>query len=444
MTDTLCLYIDLYDYPLLISESKANQNILIESFIQHGYKIYEEILSRKNKEISNNIESTSEILCAKNDNTEDKKNNNTKKFIKNEIMNSINKLGDELNDKIMNIEHIMNLKISSFIKESTDIISNNIGSMNSSIDRLSGISFNSNIKGKSAERNLEEYLKSEYKYDVLENTSLSNNSGDFILHVNNIKVILESKVYKSDVNTEEVNKLKNDMINKNIKYAVMISFTSGIAKHSSFDIESYDDKHIIYISNPQNKYTNEQIYNEISLSIRIINLLSVRSYNSTIKIDKDKIAECTEKFRNIIDGFMKLKINMNNVKKELEETITMLNEIEINFRTNLKDITNEIQNCIEINEWKKIAIPDWLNKRVNDKKYKVYCMIFDVCNQLSLDVNINSTEEQLLLSKDSINLGYIKLLKTKTIFVKECKHEIMLELSYDSSETLTKLILLKI
>ena len=29
----------------------------------------------------------------------------------------------------------------------------------------------------------------------------------------------------------------------------------------------------------------------------------------------------------------KLKINMNNVKKELEETITMLNEIEINFRT---------------------------------------------------------------------------------------------------------------
>ena len=99
------------------------------------------------------------------------------------------------------------------------------------------------------------------------------------------------------------NSPKRNPINTNkqqINYGIIVSFTSGISKHSVFDIETIDDKHIIFISNPNNKFSNEQIYNEISLSIRIINLLSVRSYNSTIKIDKDKIAECTEKFRNII------------------------------------------------------------------------------------------------------------------------------------------------
>ena len=64
--------------PYLINFSNQN-NIVITG---KPFIIYNSI--DENKEISNNIESTSEILCEKNDNTEDKKNNNTKKFIKNE------------------------------------------------------------------------------------------------------------------------------------------------------------------------------------------------------------------------------------------------------------------------------------------------------------------------------------------------------------------------
>lgn len=371
--------------------------------------------------------------------------------IQQEISNSINKLGEDLNDKINKLikdsTDKINLNVNnmnSSIDKFCGISLNSVNAMNSSIDRLSGISFNSNIKGKTAEKNLEDYLKSEFKYEVLENTSGIPNSGDFILHTNNIKIILESKVYKADVNTEEVNKLKYDLVSKNIKYAVMISFTSGIAKHSSFDIESYDDKHIVFISNPSNKFTNEQLYNEISLAIRVLSIISTKSYNSTIKIDKDKIAECTDKFRNVIDGLTKLKINMNNIKRDIENTINTMSELEIEFRTNLKDITNEIQNCIEINEWKKLTIPDWLEARSTDKKYKVYCMIFDMCNQLQLDVNINNTEERLMLMNKSKLVGYIKLMQRKTVFVKECKYEISLELSIDSGDTFKKLLLMEL
>ena len=424
------LKINVSKYPLLIDMSTEDKNKIFMYFINNGYKLYEDTLKHRLSDIESKQEVKSSLL-------DEKVSTEIFEF----MTNSINKLSKELSSKIQSTDDVIDKRITNLVKESTDKLSSNITQINSAVDRITGVSYNSSIKGKAVEKSLEEFLISEFKYSVLENTSKLSNSGDFILSYNNTRIIIESKAYTNDVDTAEVTKLKTDMNKQHINYGVIVSFTSNIAKHSAFDIETIDDKHIIFISNPNNKFSNEQLYNEVSLAVRILSILSTRTTNISVNINKDKISECADKFRNVIGNMSKLKVNMNNIKKEVDQTILMLNEMEITFKQELSNITQEVQSCIEFNEWKQFSFPDWLTtKQSEKKKYNTYYMIYDVCITNDIKYTINSIGDQIALSKDNNNLGYIKLLKSKTSFVKDCESKLELELSENSRELFIKLL----
>lgn len=423
------LKLNLLKFPLLLNMDNEDKNKIFMYFIHNGYKLYEETLKHRLSESESKKEKNS--LLDENFSTE----------LFDFMTTSINKLSKELSNKIQSTDDYIDKRITNLVKESTDKLSSNIIQINNAVDRITGVSYNSSIKGKVVEKSLEEFLLTEFKYSVLENTSKLSNCGDFILSYNNIRIIIESKAYINDVDTTEINKLKLDMIKQNINYGVIISFTSSIAKHSVFDIESIDDKHIIFISNPNNKFSNEQLYNEVSLAIRILSILSTKTNNISVNINKDKISECADKFRNVISNMSKLRINMSNIKKEVDQTIILLNEMEISFKQDLSNITQEVQSCIEFSEWKQFSFPYWLSTKQSDKKkYNIYYMIYDVCESNNIKTSINTLEDQIALSKDNINLGYIKLLKSKTSFIKECDCKLELELSDNSRDMFIRLI----
>ena len=423
------LKINLTKYPLLIEMDDIQKNKVLMNFIKNGYKLYEEVIKYKSLQ-SETIDDKPSVLDEK-----------TSSEIFDFMNATINKLSKDLSAKIQSTDEYIDKRITNLVKESVDKLSSNINQINSAVDRITGVSYNSSIKGKVVEKSLEEFLTNEFKYSVLENTSKLASSGDFVLNYNNTRMIIESKAYTNDVDTAEVNKLKTDMNKQQINYGIIVNFTSGISKHSVFDIETIDDKHIIFISNPNNKFSNEQIYNEVSLGVRILSILSTRTTNISVNINKDKITECADKFRIVINNMSKLKANMNNVKKEVDQTIATLNEMEISFRQELNNITQEVQNCIQFNEWKQFSFPEWLiNKQSDKKKYNTYFMINEVCESLNIKSTINSLGDQIALIKDNNNIGYIKLLKSKTSFVKDCDCKLELELNEFSRELLIKLI----
>jgi len=426
ISHSLNLKINLNNLPLLLDLDDDQKKDILMNFIKNGYKLYEKLIKRK------------ESGCDFKPNILDDKISTE---ILNLMDNSINKLGKDLTTKIQATDEYIDKRITNLVKESADKLSFNITQINSAIDRITGVSYNSSIKGKVVEKSLEEFLTNEFKYSVLENTSKQVSSGDFILSYNSTKIIIESKAYTNDVDTAEVNKLKTDMVKQNINYGIIVSFTSAIAKHTVFDIENIDDKHIIFISNPNNKFSNEQIYNEVSLAVRILHILSTKTTNISVNINKDKITECADKFRNVISNMSKLKSNMGNIKKEVDQTITMLNEMEISFKQELNNITQEVQSCIEFNEWKQFSFPEWLiSKQSDKKKYKTYYVIYDVCLDLDINTKINAQGDIIELSKNNNIIGQIKLLKSKTSFVKECDSKLELELNEYSRDMFIKLI----
>ena len=93
-----------------------------------------------------------------------------------------------------------------------------------------------------------------------------------------------------------------------------------------------------------NKFSNEQIYNEVSLGVRILSILSTRTTNISVNINKDKITECADKFRIVINNMSKLKANMNNVKKEVDQTIANFDLVNFEFLFKNIEISNFVLN----------------------------------------------------------------------------------------------------
>ena len=60
--------------------------------------------------------------------------------------------------------------------------------------------------------------------------------------------MLEYKNWNSKISQKEVDKLYRDMDNKNIHYAIMMSFNSSIAYKKQFDYEIRGSNCVVFIS----------------------------------------------------------------------------------------------------------------------------------------------------------------------------------------------------
>ena len=119
---------------------------------------------------------------------------------------------------------------------------------------------NSSIKGKQAELTLADLLIQAFgttangEEFTVSDTGKSAYSADILMGWMNTKIMWESKDYKEQVNTKEVQKFRRDLeLNKEVVLGVMVSFHSGITGHmkaGNFDLETLPDgRFAIYVSN---------------------------------------------------------------------------------------------------------------------------------------------------------------------------------------------------
>lgn len=119
---------------------------------------------------------------------------------------------------------------------------------------------NSSIKGRQAEETLAELLKQVFGTSdngeefTIAQTSKDSYSADIVMTWKLAKLMWESKDYKEQVNTKEIQKFRRDFeLNKESVLGVMVSFHSGITGHmkaGNIDLETLPDgRMLVYVSN---------------------------------------------------------------------------------------------------------------------------------------------------------------------------------------------------
>jgi hypothetical protein len=119
---------------------------------------------------------------------------------------------------------------------------------------------NSSIKGRQAEETLAEFLKQVFGTSdngeefTIAQTSKDSYSADIVMTWKLAKLMWESKDYKEQVNTKEIQKFRRDFeLNKESVLGVMVSFHSGITGHmkaGNIDLETLPDgRMLVYVSN---------------------------------------------------------------------------------------------------------------------------------------------------------------------------------------------------
>ena len=130
-------------------------------------------------------------------------------------------------------------------------------SLDTSLNKLIGLSSNSNKKGNFAENILENIFETRYGDIKFERKSGVAHSGDAWLYLpDNTIIILESKNYNTTVGKDELIKLQNDMVSNNIHWGIMVSFNSQIQGMKELDFHTFIHNNkkysIIVISNLSN------------------------------------------------------------------------------------------------------------------------------------------------------------------------------------------------
>ena len=298
-----------------------------------------------------------------------------------------------------------------------------ISSLEDTMGRLIGLSTSSMKKGEFAENILEDIINDKYSDIKYMNMAQVDHSGDAWVQFDNSDeyIMIESKNYTKKVNTEEVDKMKNDMITNNIKWGIFYSWNSNIQNFKNFDILTFNNNNttftILLISNVINNM------NMIDMSLMIIRKLIVTYSNTktfpwiTNKIkselmDLDKIITLNYQLRT---NYLEME---KHIKISMEKYYTTLREYQHNIDSSVKKIINEINNTIDNSldiDNNNFNYAEYLNCFTKNKKiFTLMSKIIDIFQNKNITINNNNIYFQ------NNEIGNIKIQTKKVIiFIKK-------------------------
>ena len=324
----------------------------------------------------------------------------------NEYIKNIFKLGynmyfpqyqqPEYNHIISKIDQIQDT-----IKETN--IKDYLVSLDTSLNKLIGISSNSNKKGNFAENVLENIFETRYGDIKFERKSSVAHSGDAWLYLpDNTIILLESKNYNTTVGKEELIKLQNDMVTNNIHWAIMVSFNSQIQGMKELDFHTFvhsDTKYsIILISNLSNNIL------KLDLTLQIIRkLITCTDENVSVPYINDinnsliELNSLIEKNYLLRDTYYTME---QNIQKSLATYYNVLRDYQYDIDIKIKQIINNVKNII--NEPIVKNNYDIILETFNDKKtLPIITKLLDIIKIKKWEINIKDTTNWVIMYKDT-------------------------------------------
>ena len=121
---------------------------------------------------------------------------------------------------------------------------------------------NSSIKGQEGEDFVFANLNRMFPSAEVEDTHKTPERGDFIVRDKEFCMMIENKYYARNVSKGEIDKFYRDVdnpVNADIKCAILVSMTSGVACKSDFEFEMRNGKPVLFLHNAETAVDNIKI-----------------------------------------------------------------------------------------------------------------------------------------------------------------------------------------
>jgi len=241
-------------------------------------------------------------------------------------------------------------------------------------------------------------------------TSQIPNNGDIEIDLQNQKVLLDVKNYTNNVPSHEVDKLFYDCDKNNIKYSILISLKSNIAKKKCFEIEQRDNVSMIFV-----KIQNS---NDMKNVINVMNALILKDdCDDRQYINKDKLTNCFEKLNEKVKSITTLKQKCNDfheiVEKHNKDILKSIN----NFQNEIHEILYVMED-----ECKNPSNILMLKHSVNIQTFKYDNWKFvlnDLKNYNLIYIKQSPNSIEIQVMKNDIIVATLVFNKTKLVVTKE-------------------------
>lgn len=279
-----------------------------------------------------------------------------------DFINQFNKKERELID--LNTKSSINT-INSSLQNLSEILKNSCDTTNQTIKESSDKTFNTlmevvgktNIsahKGQIGENYILNTAQKFYPDAIIESNVAKAQEADICFKLKDYpSILIESKNYTNPVPYKEVNKFKNDLVNKNCKFGIFLSFNQKIqSMYDKLFIEKYNDITILYASNL------EFCKSDIILPIEFI--LYISQFDTEYQINTrdlnrkaDQISLTIEDLENLHNLY---RINLNNIQdqaKIIDDSLSKIRESVLRNQIESANLINDIKDKIsqEIGEF---------------------------------------------------------------------------------------------
>ena len=180
-----------------------------------------------------------------------------------------------------------------------------------------------------------------------ENKSKQGHKGDFHLHFKEFNVLVDSKNYSTNIQKKEIDKIKNDLItNDNVNFAWLVSLNSDICGWNRFLIMSdwikTDNgiKCVIFVNNLLNE---KEPTETLRLVWSICNEFN-KFINNTDIYDEVELKKYKEKEIILNNKIKNLQNRSSEMKRNINNSINILKEIDNDLMELLTLVSNEIIN----------------------------------------------------------------------------------------------------
>lgn len=296
------------------------------------------------------------------------------------------------------------------------------------LNELLGISSSSSKKGRLTEDIIFINLKQRFKDYNLEETRNKSHYGDCILTSNNknskLKILIEIKNYNRTVDSEEIDKLINDMKFTGIKYALFISLKSGFVGYKHMSIQEFkynnDIYTIIYLPHIMDDI------NKLESGILLIEKINdyhmyLKNYSeiNEIKMLGDNIINHLKELEDIHDESIRIKSKFlkmeTNIKNNLNDFYLNLRNNEISIKEKLNRIWRSINSEIGLVQnqlIEKKRIETYLDQLLKDTSQdnKNLSLILETVYKNNYNIeNIGCNKNLYSIEKDGILVGTINI-----------------------------------
>lgn len=274
------------------------------------------------------------------------------------------------------------------------------------LDDLMNIKQNSSRKGKLGESLAINSLIKKYPSWEICNISGTGHEGDCCVYSDKYgKILYEFKTYTSNVSKDEIIKFKKDVDATNSLYGIFVSHTSGIVGKKMIDIELYNNKILIYVSNSGLNGHGIELATELLL--QLINNNSFNNNNFILKSNNHQILikelnDIMNELQECNNNFSRLSSQIIESKHQISQIIDHLYKKTFDYHlkgTNLMNKMIIMINDNKIDDTKTMTILDNISilKFINtisneDHKYMVQ-KIYEISSINNLSITINDSND---------------------------------------------------